>query len=95
MPTLNYFAQLLNQSQNSLPQAQANSDTLKSALTIFFAVLGALALLMIVVAGFRYIISAGDSNKTAEIKNQILYAFIGLIVAVSAAAIVNLLLGRL
>lgn len=95
MQQLSYFAQgLLNQSQNSLPHTDASSSTLKTILNIVFAVIGALALLMIVVAGFRYVISSGEPAKVAEIKNQILYALIGLIVIAMAGAIVNFVLGR-
>lgn len=86
------LAQLVDRS--NLPQTQATSGTLKNILTIVFTVIGALAFLMIVIAGFRYVISQGEPDKIAEIKRQIIYALIGLIIAASAAAIVNFVIGR-
>lgn len=77
-----------------LPHTGATQDTLKNILIIIFTVIGALAFLMMVIAGFRYVISQGEPAKVAEIKNQIIYAFIGLVIAASAAAIVNFVLGR-
>lgn len=86
------MAQLV--SDKSLPHVNATPTTLKNILTIIFTVIGALAFLMMVIAGFRYVISQGEPQKVAEIKRQIIYAFIGLIIAASAAAIVNFVLGK-
>ncbi len=81
-------------SDKSLPHTGASPQTLSKILTQIFIVVGALAFLMMVIAGFRYVISQGQPEKVAEIKRQIIYAFIGLIIAASAAAIVNFVLGR-
>ena len=51
--------------------------------------IGALCVLMVVFGGFRYVISGGDAAKVTTAKNTILYAIIGVIVAVLAYAIVN------
>lgn len=56
---------------------------------IILFVLGVLAVIMIIVGGFRYVTSGGDSNKLTSAKNTILYAVIGLIVALFAYAIVK------
>lgn len=77
----------------NLPMTCANGSTLTKIFTEVFIVLGALAFLMLVVAGFRFVLAAGEPEKVAESRRQILYAFIGLIVAASAAAIVNFVLG--
>lgn len=53
-----------------------------------FMVLGGIAVIMVVVGGLRYAISGGDPGAVKSAKNTILYAVIGLIVAVSASAIV-------
>lgn len=67
----------------------APSDMLSTVLTITFATIGAVSLLMIVISGFRYILAAGDPGKMAQAKQAILYALIGLVVALSAFSIVT------
>lgn len=56
---------------------------------VILYVLGAIAVIMIVIGGIRYTTSGGDSSSTTAAKNTILYAVIGLIVAILAFAIVN------
>lgn len=56
---------------------------------------GAVSVLMVTIGGFKYAISAGDSNGIQSAKNTILYALVGLVVAVSAQIIVSFVLSRL
>lgn len=62
--------------------------------TILYIV-GAVAVLMLVWGGFRYVISGGDSKKITDAKNTILYAILGLIIAFFAYAIVNFVLNTI
>jgi cytochrome bd-type quinol oxidase subunit 2 len=55
-------------------------------------IIGGVSVIMIVFGGFRYIISNGDSNQVTAAKNTILYAVVGLVVALVAYAIVNFVL---
>jgi hypothetical protein len=71
-----------------------DKGTLTHILNIIFTIMGALAVLMIIIAGFRYVISDGEPNKVAEIKRSIIYAVVGLIVIASAAAAVNFILDK-
>ncbi len=59
--------------------------------TITFVV-GAVAVLMIVIGALRYALSAGDQGAITGAKNTIIYALIALVVAVMANAIVNFVL---
>ncbi|MEX1058986.1 MAG: pilin [Candidatus Saccharimonadales bacterium] len=77
-----------------LPQTPADQPTLNKILTFIFVTIGALAVLMIVIAGLRYIVARGEPTKMAEAKNMILYSLIGLVIAALAATIVNYALGR-
>ena len=61
---------------------------------LLFAI-GAIAVIMIVWGGIKFATSAGDSNKVTAAKNTILYAVIGLAVAVLAFAIVNFVVSHL
>jgi len=59
--------------------------------TITF-VIGAIAVLMIIIGALRYALSAGDQGAITGAKNTIIYSLIALIVAVMANAIVNFVL---
>ncbi len=56
--------------------------------TIIFLV-GAVAVIVLIIGGFRYIISQGDAAQVKAAKDTILYAVIGVIVAILAYAIVH------
>lgn len=55
-------------------------------------IIGAVAVLMIVIGGLRYTLSGGDEKAVAAAKNTIIYAIVGLILAVMSNAIVNFVL---
>ena len=61
---------------------------------MLFAV-GALSVIMLIVGGFRYVISGGNASAVTAAKNTILYAIVGLVVAFLAYAIINFVLGTL
>ncbi len=56
--------------------------------TLLF-ILGAISVIMIIIGGLRYVISGGDSNAVSAAKNTILYAVVGIIVAILAYAVIN------
>ncbi len=51
--------------------------------------IGALAVIMIIIGALRYITSNGDPKQAEAARNTILYSVIGLILAIAAYAIVN------
>jgi hypothetical protein len=89
------FLALTSVKAYSLPQVNANQSTLQSVLGIAFGIIGAIALLTITISGLRYITSAGDPQKASDAKSGIIYSLIGLVVAISAEAIVVFVIGRL
>ena len=54
--------------------------------------IGIVATIAIIIGGIRYTTSNGDANQTKTAKNTIMYAVIGLIVAILSYAIVNFVL---
>ena len=58
-------------------------------------VIGAVSVLMLIYGGIRYTISVGDTAAVTAAKNTILYAIVGIVVALLAAAIVNFVLEKL
>lgn len=56
---------------------------------VMLYVIGAISVIMIIVGGFRYVLSGGDSSNITAAKNTILYAIVGIIVAILAYAAVH------
>ncbi len=67
----------------------------KTITNTFLYVIGAVSVLMLIYGGIRYTISGGDEKAVTAAKNTILYAIVGIIVALLAFAIVNFVLGAL
>jgi hypothetical protein len=75
-------------------QADADlSEIFTTIVNVLLFVIGAISVIMLIIGGIRYTISAGDSGAVTAAKNTILYAIIGLIVAFLAFAIVNFVVG--
>lgn len=70
-------------------QTASAGDVIKTIVNALLFFIGVVAVIMIIWAGIQYTTSAGDSSKVATAKNTIVYAVIGLIVAIFAYAIVN------
>ena len=68
--------------------ANAN-DIVVIIINIMLWLIGILAVIMLIFGGIKYATSAGDSNKVTSAKNTIMYAVIGLIIAIFAWAIVR------
>lgn len=62
---------------------------LSTVVKILGIVAGAAAIIMIIISGFKYITSGGDTNKVASAKNTLIYAMVGVAVAVLAQLLVN------
>jgi hypothetical protein len=56
---------------------------------------GTISVIMVIIGGFRYIASSGDSNGTKQAKDTILYALVGLVIAILAQVIVSFVLSKL
>lgn len=71
------------------------STFLQQIINILLFIIGSIAVLMIIIGGLRYVLSAGDQNAVTGAKNTILYSVVGLIVAIMAFAIVNFVVAKL
>lgn len=80
--------------KNTVPQVDPSQHTLKVVLTDVFVFLGAIAFLILVLSGLRYILARGSAEKITQAKNSIMYSLIGLVVAALASAIVNVILDQ-
>lgn len=68
---------------------------IKNVINLALVILGMVAVIMIIIGGIRYTTSNGDSSATKGAKDTILYAVVGLVVAIMAYAIVNFVLAAL
>lgn len=64
-------------------------EIIQTVANVFMFAVGAVAVIMIIVGGIRYAVSAGDQNAVTGAKNTIMYAVIGLAIAFTSYAIVN------
>jgi hypothetical protein len=62
--------------------------------TLVFLV-GAISVIFLIIGGLRYVISNGDSKNVEAAKNTILYAIIGIVIAIIAYALVNFVITTL
>jgi len=60
---------------------------------VLLFIIGAVSVIMLILGGIRYTISQGDSAAVTAAKNTILYAVIGLVVAILAYAIIHFVIG--
>lgn len=56
---------------------------------VLLFLIGAISVIMLIVGGIRYVVSGGDSTAVQNAKNTILYAIVGIVVAILAYAVVN------
>ncbi len=69
-------------------------STIKTVINTVIYIIGIAAVIMIVIGGLRYVLSGGDSSGTKGAKDTILYAVIGLVIAILSFSIVNFVVGR-
>ena len=84
-------ADLIQKGADSTGQKDSRSagDLAKDFVNIMLFAVGILADIMLIWGGIRYVLSGGDSGAVSSAKKTILYAVVGLIVAILAYAIVN------
>ncbi|HUS25864.1 MAG TPA: hypothetical protein VMY99_00775 [Nevskiaceae bacterium] len=78
-----------SQCDTGLPKVSANTANLQVILQLVFGIIGVLAVILIVLAGLRFITADGDPQEIAKARQTIVYALVGLAIALSAEAIVT------
>lgn len=86
---------ILDKDTVNLPAVTADQSTVVVILNLVWKILGMLSVLFVAIGGFKYTVSAGDSNQINSAKNTILYAVIGLVISLLVYTIVNFVLGKL
>lgn len=57
--------------------------------------IGAISVVMLIYGGIRYTVSGGNTEGVTNAKNTILYAIVGIVIALLAYAIVGFVVGQL
>lgn len=60
-----------------------------SIVKLLSTIVGILAVIFIIVGGFKYVTSGGDSNRVSSAKNTIIYALVGLVIVAISQFLVN------
>lgn len=69
-------------------------DAVETVTNVLLFIIGAISVIMIILGGIRYVLSNGEAQQIAAAKNTILYAVIGLVVALLAYAIVGFVINQ-
>jgi len=93
MIVLNNISGLLTNQVNNLPKTTPEVFLI-NALGIFYFVTGAVAVIMIIISGFYFIVGGSNSSTITKAKNTILYSVVGLVVIIVAFAITNFITGN-
>lgn len=70
-----------------------SSSLFKTITNVLLFLIGAISVIMLIIGGVRYVVSGGDSSAVTGAKNTILYAIVGIVVAILAYAVVNFVIG--
>lgn len=71
------------------------SSFLNTFTNLMLYIAGAVAVIVIIIGGIRYITSTGDAMRIKQAKDTILYGIVGLIIAIIAWALVNFIVRQL
>lgn len=71
------------------------STIIGNVVSVMLFIVGALAVIFIIVSGIQFITSGGDTTKATKARQTLTYSIVGLIVAVLAYAIVRFVLGNI
>ena len=79
---------------SGVPTNFANGDGsfISKLINILLSAIGVVSVVMLIFGGFRYVISGGQKEAVTAAKNTILYAIVGLLVAIFAYAIIHFIL---
>ncbi|MDK2899246.1 MAG: Type secretion system pilin [Patescibacteria group bacterium] len=94
---LTNFAQSMNAKIDSgdiknLPALTAD-QVLHNGLNIFYFVVGAVAVLAIIIAGFYFVTDGSNPATVTKAKNIIIYSVMGIVIVIAAFALTQFVMG--
>jgi len=79
---------------NTEPKSTSLNDIIARIINLISSLIAVVSVIMIMVGGFRYVTSGGDSNKVGSAKSTITNAIIGLVIAFFAQVIVRFVIAK-
>lgn len=70
------------------------NNAISAVVNILSFIVGAVAIIVVILSGFKYITSGGDSGKVSNAKNTLIYALVGVAVAALAQLLVHFVLNQ-
>ena len=89
------IAAAISKGDVAIPKAELNDAQFQSLLGGVFMVAGAVAVVYIILGGFKYTTSQGNAADLQKAKDMIVYALVGLVFVIMAFAIVQLVTQQL
>lgn len=77
-----------------LPHVHANQASLTTILNIVMGILGGIAVIAIMVGAITYLTAQGEPEKISRGRKTVTYSLVGLVVIVTASAIVNFVVAK-
>lgn len=79
----------------NLPQVAAGQNEVRTVLSIVFAVTAGVALISLMIAALNYVTAFSDQDKIVRSRRNIIYSLLGLVISLSAEAIVLTIVGKI
>jgi hypothetical protein len=84
----------INAAQGNL-ETTSLTDSIAGITNLMITIIGIVSVIMLIIGGFRYVLSGGDQKGTTAAKDTILYAIIGVVVALLSYSIMNFVINQL
>lgn len=81
--------------QTNLPTVSATQSNITVALQLVFGLLGTIAIIYLLYQAIKFTTSQGDPQTISKARQGIIFALVGLAIAVSAEVIVTFVIGQL
>jgi hypothetical protein len=85
----------ISKDEVNLPKADLNSAQFDSIIGGIFGIAGAVAVIFVILGGFRYAISQGNATDLQKGKDIIIYALVGLVFVIFSFTIIQFVTGKL
>jgi hypothetical protein len=84
----------ISANQIGLPTSTTSlGQGITNAVALIMSIIGGLALIFIIVGGIQMAISAGNAKRVAQARETIIYACVGLVIAIGGYAIAEFITG--
>jgi len=87
-----YCSDTANGGQNDI---YGPNGLITSAIDIVSIIAGVTAIVVLMIGGFRFVVSGGDSNSVSGARSMILYSLVGLAIIGAAQAIMRFIIGSI